>query len=1113
MTDSPLPQRATEAPKTESPTAVATPATTPWYVDAVIYEVHVKAFYDANNDGIGDFAGLLQKLDYLQDLGITAIWLLPFYPSPLRDDGYDISDYRSVHPSYGTTRDFRAFVREAHRRGLRVITELVINHTSDQHAWFKRARTAKPGSALRDFYVWSDTDQKYLDTRVIFVDAEKSNWSWDPEAHAYFWHRFYSHQPDLNYDNPRVLKTMLSVMKYWLDIGVDGLRLDAIPYLAERDGTTSENLPETHHIVRQIRAHLDAHYSDRMLLAEANQWPEDVRPYFGDGDECHMAYHFPLMPRIYMALAQEDRHPITDIMRQTPDLPTGCQWAIFLRNHDELTLEMVTDRERDYLWRYYASDARARLNLGIRRRLAPLLENDRRKIELLNSLLFSMPGTPIIYYGDEIGMGDNIFLGDRDGVRTPMQWGPDRNAGFSRADPQQLFLPPITDPVYGFEAVNVEAQNRSPASLLNWMKRLIAVRKAHPAFAHGRMTFLYPGNRKVLAHVREAGDDTVLCVANLSRASQPVELDLSEYHGRIPVELLGRSVFPPIGDLPYFITLPGHGFYWFLLTDEATAPSWHESHSAPAPDLTTLVLPQGWASLISETSEPRRWLEDRVLPSYIGERRWFGGKDDTITKASLIPLAEFPEGSDGTLWAEVMVSSESNGDSRRYALPLCIRWGDRGEELVNLSANQVIASVRRGPRPGLLLDATASDDFIHEVVHAIRERREIPSHGGRLVFASTGAFPESLNTADLAVRRQTREQSNTSVWLDDVMMLKFYRYLQAGVHPEIEIGRHLTEVAGFTATPAVYGSVSYVKPDGSSTALMLLVANVQNQGDAWTMTLEYLKRFFEEADLLPEHALGDIGERHAAFLSRIIVLGRRTAEMHRALSIPTKNPDLAPKPIQPRDLASWQRQIQRQARQAFAALRRMRGRLRPEDRNLVARLLRSRGTLAARIEAEIPDIAAVTKIRCHGDLHLGQVLVTKDDFVLIDFEGEPARPLNERRAKYPALRDVAGMLRSLDYAAAAALHELAAVRAESVSLLEALAEDWRRRAKSAFLEGYRAAIQDCPCYPADAIVAARLLDLFLLDKGLYEICYESSHRISWIRIPVSGVIELVEAQP
>ena len=607
-----------------------------WYKDAIIYQLHIKAFFDANNDGIGDFAGLMQKLDYVQELGVNTVWLLPFYPSPLRDDGYDIADYRNVNPTFGTLRDVRTFVKAAHERGLRVITELVINHTSDQHPWFQRARLAKRGSAHRNYYVWSDSDQRYLGTRIIFIDTEPSNWTWDPVAQQYFWHRFYHHQPDLNFDNPAVLREILRVLHFWLEMGIDGLRLDAIPYLVEREGTINENLPETHAILKRIRAEIDQHFPGRMLLAEANQWPEDVLPYFGDGDECNMAFHFPVMPRMYMAIAQEDRHPMADILRQTPDIPAICQWGIFLRNHDELTLEMVTDRERDYLWNVYAADKRMRLNLGIRRRLAPLMDNDLRKIQLMNSLLLSMPGTPIMYYGDEIGMGDNIFLGDRDGVRTPMQWSPDRNAGFSRADPARLYLPPIMDPIYGFDAVNVELQQRDPSSLLNWMKRMITVRQQHPAFGRGTLRLLYPRNRKILAYLREHEGDKILCVANLARSAQAVELSLGEFRGQVPVEVLGRSPFPPIGDLPYLLTLPGYGFYWFVLAEEAALPRWHEPMPEPLPDFITLVMRDGWSTLIEGPSG--RQLARDVLPAFLANQRWFGAKDLQITATTVAQL-------------------------------------------------------------------------------------------------------------------------------------------------------------------------------------------------------------------------------------------------------------------------------------------------------------------------------------------------------------------------------------------------------------------------------------------------------------------------------------------
>src|SRR5438874_6339077 len=500
-----------------------------WYKDAIIYELHVKTFHDSNGDGIGDFRGLIEKLDYLQELGITSIWLLPFYPSPMRDDGYDIADYYDVNPNFGTLADFRDFLTAAHERGLKVITELVINHTSDHNPWFQKSRRAAPGSPERDFYVWSDTPEKYQEARIIFKDYETSNWAWDPVAKAYYWHRFFSHQPDLNFDNPAVHTALLKALDFWMDMGVDAFRLDAIPYLFEREGTTCENLPETHEYLKSLRAHLDAKFPGRMLLAEANQWPEDSRPYFGDGDECHMAFHFPVMPRMYMALAQEDRFPIVDIMAQTPPIPENCQWALFLRNHDELTLEMVTDEDRDYMGRTYAADSQARINLGIRRRLAPLMQNNRGRIHLMNGLLFSFPGTPIIYYGDEIGMGDNIYLGDRNGLRTPMQWSADRNAGFSRANPQKLYLPVIIDPQYHYEQVNVESQQNSPYSLLWWMKRLISTRKRYKAFGRGTMEFLHPENRKILAFIRRYEEETILVVANLSRLVQCFDIDLSQY--------------------------------------------------------------------------------------------------------------------------------------------------------------------------------------------------------------------------------------------------------------------------------------------------------------------------------------------------------------------------------------------------------------------------------------------------------------------------------------------------------------------------------------------------------------------------------------------------------
>src|SRR5437867_7188790 len=638
-----------------------------WYKDAIVYELPVKAFFDSNNDGIGDFRGLTQKLDYIQELGVNTIWLLPFYPSPMKDDGYDVADYHNIAPAYGTRHDFRQFVREAQRRELRIITELIVNHTSDQHPWFQAARRAPKGSDKRRFYVWSDDPNKYAGTRIIFTDTEKSDWTWDEVAQQYYWHRFFSHQPDLNFDNPKVLKAIFKTMRFWLDMGVDGFRLDAIPYLCEREGTNNENLMETHAVIKEIRALIDSHYTGRLLLAEANQWPEDVREYFGDGDECHMAYHFPLMPRMYMAMAQEDRHPMTEIMGQTPDIPDNCQWAIFLRNHDELTLEMVTHKERDYMYQMYAIDPRARLNLGIRRRLAPLLENDMDKIKLMNSLLLSMPGSPIIYYGDEIGMGDNVYLGDRDGVRTPMQWQPERNAGFSTADPQRLYLPPIMDALYGYQAVNVEAQAREQTSLLNWMRRMLVARKAQKAFGRGTLTFLRPSNRKILAYLREYGDDIILCVANLARSAQPVELDLSRYRGRIPVELMGRTSFPLVSELPYVLTLPGHGFMWFRLAKGEEAPARREERLLRE-ELPVLVLFDGWASLFRDRVVPwriamaekvRAQLEREVLPQFVAAQRWYAAKGEPLTRVVLSDHIEWSK--ERSSWLIALCRTERDG--------------------------------------------------------------------------------------------------------------------------------------------------------------------------------------------------------------------------------------------------------------------------------------------------------------------------------------------------------------------------------------------------------------------------------------------------------------------
>ena len=1078
-----------------------------WYKDAVIYQLHIKAFFDSDNDGIGDFRGLIEKLDYLRDLGVSAVWLLPFYPSPLRDDGYDIADYRSVNQSYGTMRDFRAFVRAAHQRGLKVITELVINHTSDQHPWFQRARRAPKGSRWRNWYIWSDDDKKWPETRIIFTDTETSNWAWDPVAEQYYWHRFFSHQPDLNFDNPAVVDAVIAIMRFWLDTGVDGLRLDAIPYLVERDGTHNENLPETHAILKRLRAALDESHPHAMFLAEANQWPEDTLPYFGDGDECQMAFHFPLMPRMYMAVATEDRHPITDILRQTPDIPAACQWAIFLRNHDELTLEMVTDRERDYLWNFYASEKRARINLGIRRRLAPLMDSDRRKIELMNSLLFSMPGTPIIYYGDEIGMGDNIFLGDRDSVRTPMQWSPDRNGGFSRADPASVYLPPIMNTVYGFDAINVEGQHRSPSSLLNWMKRLIAVRQQHQAFGRGMISFLYPGNRKILAYLREHEDESVLCVVNLSRQAQAVELDLSRFKSRVPIELIGRSHFPPIGDLSYLLTLPAYGYYWFLLAEETSSPDWHEAIPEPMPDLITLVLTQGWNSLIRGRIADQ--LMRDVLPSFVAMQRWFAAKDKAIDTVHVVDAPVLKERGDGWLMPIIELTL-ADGTAQRYLLPLATHWDELAATTVSPLLPYTLAKIRRGPKLGALTDASIDEGFARAVVSAMRRGEAVDTEKGRLSFVPGSKLGEVTLTEEDEVRRLGVEQSNTSILLGEKMVLKTYRRVVSGIHPEVEIGLFLSEVADFEFAPELYGYVEHVDADGVPTAVALLQEFVRNQGDGWQYTLEYLQRELEEIDMgvdpdsPPE-------ERYAVYLRRAATLGEQTAALHRALAMETGDPAFDPEPLTDDDMAQLRSSARAQADRAFDAMAHLRGDADEETRIAIDAMLARRGECEALVDRLSAIQVEANKSRHHGDYHLGQVLIDQADFVIVDFEGEPTRSIEERRRKNTPLRDVAGMMRSFDYAAWASLDVIDSPDPDRKAALTEHARVWRDLTIDAFLGSYREIIDDCPSYPQDDDQARGLLALVILEKALYEIAYEATNRPAWLTIPLAGVSAILDA--
>ncbi len=1087
-----------------------------WYKDAVIYQLHVKAYFDSDGNGIGDFSGLTSRLDYIQDLGVNTIWLQPFYPSPMRDDGYDISDYRNVYPDYGTRRDFRLFVRAAHRRGIRVITELVINHTSDQHPWFQAARRAPAGSPRRDYYVWSDTDQKFPETRIIFTDTESSNWAWDPIAKAYYWHRFFSHQPDLNHNNPSVVKAVIRLMRFWLDLGVDGLRLDAIPYLCVREGTTNENLPETHAVIRQMRAVVDAHYKDRLFLAEANQWPEDVREYFGDGDECHMAYHFPLMPRMYMAVAQEDRYPMTEILAQTPEIPPTCQWAVFLRNHDELTLEMVTHRERDYMYQMYAVDPRMRVNVGIRRRLAPLMDNDLDRIKLLNSLLLSMPGSPIIYYGDEIGMGDNFYLGDRNGMRTPMQWTPDRNAGFSRADPQRLYLPPIMDPIYGFQAVNVEAQRREPSSLLNWMKRLIAVRKAHKAFGRGSFSMLHPGNRKIFAYVRQHEGEVILCAANLARSAQPVELDLSRFRGLVPVELMGGTPFPPIGDQPYLLTLPGHAFLWFRLAPEAGAPDWHQLQPPPA-ELPVLVLTVGLATFFPErigaartalAEGLRRQLERDALPRFAANRRWFGGREVVVEGFSIKGMAEWSSRA-GTWLLTIIQVDLRDQPSERYVLAIALAWENRDGELPGGLATVTLARVRQRARVGILYDAFADDAFCRAALTAIGEGFQVAVGADSLHFCATSAYPRLVAElpAKAELRRMTEASSNAVVF-GERLLLKGSRRLHTEVDLALELGRFLTEQAREVRTVPVGGSVEYLGADGDRAVLAILQGYVENQGDAWSYTRAYLDRFLTRSLVASPNANLTDSEIHASYCLLMNNLGQRIAELHAALAAARGDSAFEPEPIAPEEPAAWASALAEEATATLQLLRHDLGTLSGRALAAAGAVLAEGDHFPERLSVMGHPIEAV-KTRLHGDFHLGQVLIVGSDVVLIGFGAGPGQGLETRRSKGSPLKDVAGLLRSLDYAASTALVKLTAERPEDLKILEPLARGWESVAREAFMAGYRERILGCPAWPSAPGEADRLTTLFCLQRVLHDVRDELDNRPDWVWIPLERLLALM----
>ncbi len=1090
-----------------------------WYKDAIIYQLHVRSFSDSNADGIGDFAGLTTKLDYLQELGVTAIWVMPFYPSPLKDDGYDIADYYSINPIYGTLRDFKLFLREAHRRGLRVITELVINHSSDQHAWFQRSRRAKPGSTWRDYYVWTNDPNKYKEVRIIFKDYEPSNWTWDPIANAYYWHRFFSHQPDLNFDNPKVHEEILRIIDFWCDMGVDGFRLDAIPYLYEREGTSGESLPETHAFIKKLRAHVDEKYGDRVFLAEANQWPEEAVTYFGSGkgDECHMAFHFPVMPRLFMAVRMEDRTPIVDILEQTPALPETAQWATFLRNHDELTLEMVTDEERDYMYRVYAHETKARINLGIRRRLAPLLGNDRNKIELLNMLLLSLPGTPVLYYGDEISMGDNIYLGDRNGVRTPMHWSSDKNAGFSRASPQALQLPIIIDPEYHYEAINVEAQQRNPNSLLWWTKRLLALRKRWKAFGRGSLDFVASDNRKVLAFVRRWENESILVAANLSRFPQPVQLDLSAFAGMLPRELFGRMTFPEITRSPYLLTLSPHTAFWFALRPKEKAST------APKRVVPTIELATDWSDVINGSAREQF---TAALPYFLAEQKWFAGRGKDINNLSLSESIVIHDGAQRFFTALFRVEYVQ-GDPEDYFIPVAFAQRGGADEIRRSYPGAIIAELS-GAATGIAYDATVNERFLRLFADAIARDLDLKGVDGSIITHRKRALRDAPTKWRMAVVQRT-DHSNTTVRIGDVCFLKIFRRVEPGTHPELEMIQFL-DAAGYRNIPPLLGAAEY-RREGEATSLAVATGFVRDSQNAWQHALDAVGRFFDRVRALSPDApppavntnLLTLAGTNAppetvallgAFAEHTRLLGQRTGELHVTLGADQSQKDFAPEAFTPFYQRSLYQSMRNRAVEVFGTLKSATKELPDNTRELATQVIALQPAIIARLRAVHEQRMNALRIRLHGDYHLAQVLFTGKDFVIVDFEGSWARPLSERRIKYSPMRDVAGMVRSLHYVAHAALRyqeSIGTFASIQRSRTERWARFWYLWMSSIFLGGYFEAVKETELLPKSQNDIAILLNASLLDKALAELAGELTRNSESVQIPLRGILDLVQA--
>ncbi len=1070
-----------------------------WYKDAILYELHVRAFYDSNADGMGDFRGLCEKLDYLEDLGVTAIWLLPFFPSPWKDDGYDIADFREVHPAYGNLRDFQTFLKEAHRRGLRVITELVINHTSDQHTWFQRSRRAAPGSRWRDFYVWSDTPDKYTGARIIFKDFEASNWTWDPLAKAYFWHRFYSHQPDLNFDNPLVRRAVFRTIDYWADMGVDGFRLDAIPYLYEREGTSCENLPETHQFLKDLRRHVDETYPNRMLLAEANMWPEDAIAYFQDGSACHMAFHFPLMPRLFMALRLEDRFPIVEILRRTPAIPENCQWALFLRNHDELTLEMVTDEERDYMYRVYASDQRSRINLGIRRRLAPLLDNDRPRIELMNGMLFALPGTPVIYYGDEIGMGDNIYLGDRNGMRTPMQWSPDRNAGFSFANPQQLYLPVNIDPAYHYETINVEAQRSNPQSLLSWTKRLIALRKQYKAFGRGTLEFLQPSNHRIMAFIRRYQDETILVVANLSRFAQPVSLNLSEFVDFKPVEMFGRTDFPPITEAPYSMTMGPSSFFWFSLERRQVREEIVVASGEPDAEKQLPLVIVSSPEMIWENES--RLVLARALAAFAARQQWFLGGHRQIRTPSFYGLITL---SPGRFYIVLLRLEYTDGDPEVYFIPVSLQAEPAG---------CAIATVRAGSANSILSEASEDPEFAGILFDIVNKRKRVMGEHGFLTGQHNRWFRKAMSglSQPLTAEPSPCGSLKTRIRFEDRFVLKVLRSVEPGDHPGVAISRLLTETHSFPHAAPFAGTLDYQRGN-SVTTVGVLHGFVENEGDAWGLTLNQIAEFYEAVraggpkllsaveDARPEGFFtldtmlseppGEQSGLLGNFLKDAGRMGENLAEMHGVLSRDNPNPALAPERYNDFYRQSLYHSMLRLLSRRFEFLRQHYSELPDNVRELVTQVLDREDQINARFRLIYELRIQAVRTRYHGLMGLEHILCSKGDFTFIDFEGDPMLHLSERSIKRTPLRDVASLLHSFAHALQVAmLRESADTQhgAFTPNQLRNISAVWYMQATSALMRSYWRKAEPYEFLPPTREQQEALLNVHLLERALLDI--------------------------